>query len=115
MGAIKAVLFDKDGTLFDFQATWADWSRRLLDELAGGDAARAEVLGRTIGFDYSRAAFAPDSPVIAATPDEIADALLPGLIPGAFDHAGAGGADERAGGEARCRRPPFPLCRCSRR
>ena len=88
MGAIKAVLFDKDGTLFDFQATWADWSRRLLDELAGGDAARAEGLGRSIGFDYTRAEFAPDSPVIAATPDEIADALLPGLTPGAYDHAG---------------------------
>ncbi len=82
MPAIRGLLFDKDGTLFDFTATWGAWAREFLDDLAGGDAARAEVLGQAIGFDLRRGTFMPDSPVIADTPQEIAEALLP-LLPGA--------------------------------
>ncbi|HBM62186.1 MAG TPA: phosphatase, partial [Citreicella sp.] len=36
--AIAAVLFDKDGTLFDFGRTWNAWSLRALRELSQGDA-----------------------------------------------------------------------------
>lgn len=82
MAAIRGLLFDKDGTLFDFSASWGAWARTLLSDLAGGDPVRAESLGRAIGFDIATARFAPDSPVIAGTPAEIAEALLPGL-PGA--------------------------------
>ena len=35
---IKAVIFDKDGTLFDFRQSWGAWTRALLAEL-GGDSA----------------------------------------------------------------------------
>ena len=79
---IRGIVFDKDGTLFDFTATWSAWALSLLGELAGGDAGRAADLGRAIGFDTQHAHFAPDSPVIAGTPGEIAELLLPHL-PGA--------------------------------
>ncbi|WP_208351513.1 HAD family hydrolase [Pseudaestuariivita rosea] len=75
----SGVLFDKDGTLFDFHATWGDWTRGLLFNLAGGDLRRAELLGRAVGYCYDTAEFKPDSPVIAGTPGEIAERLLPHL------------------------------------
>ena len=79
---IGGIIFDKDGTLFDFRRTWAGWSVRVLDDLAQGDAAQADRLGRIVGFDRASGAFAADSLIIGHTPPEIAEALLPHL-PGA--------------------------------
>jgi len=81
MGGIRGVLFDKDGTLFDFRATWAAWSRRLLEDLAQGADADPAVLGQAVGFDVATDTFASDSPVIAHTVPEIAALLLP-YLPG---------------------------------
>lgn len=82
MADIRAIIFDKDGTLFDFEATWGAWARSLLLDLAAGDASRAAALGEAIGYDFAHGRFDPASPVIAGTPGEIADALLP-HVPGA--------------------------------
>lgn len=73
---IKAVIFDKDGTLFDFKMSWGGWTRTLLAELrpvTEGDLAGA------LGFDPDTLSFAPDSPVIASTSAEIAVVMLPYL------------------------------------
>jgi len=79
---VTGLLFDKDGTLFDFMATWGAWTRRLVEDLAGGAGpAGPEELGRAIGYDVASGRFSPDSPVIAHTPPEIAGRLLP-LLPG---------------------------------
>ena len=75
---IDALLFDKDGTLFDFRISWGGWAGGFLADLAR-DAAHAETLGRSIGFDAASRSFSPDSPVIAATVTDIAAALLPHL------------------------------------
>jgi phosphoglycolate phosphatase len=75
---IDALLFDKDGTLFDFRVSWGRWATGFLAGLAT-DAAHAERLGRAIGFDAASQGFAPDSPVIAATAADIAAALAPHL------------------------------------
>lgn len=77
MSKIEAVLFDKDGTLFDFYATWGVWAKTLLLEESGGDAALAARMGATIGYDYETQKFAKDSMVIFDTPSDIAAALLP--------------------------------------
>lgn len=77
MPAIRGLLFDKDGTLFDFRATWGGWTRRVIEMVADGDAARAAVLADLLGFDPARGDFAPDSLVIASTVSEIRDALAP--------------------------------------
>jgi len=74
---IDAIVFDKDGTLFDFAATWGGFGRSVLMLLAKGDATRAAELGQIIGFDFERESYAPDSVVITHTVEEIAEVLLP--------------------------------------
>ncbi len=76
MGMIDAVIFDKDGTLFDFRASWGGWTERLIGRLAGLGAA-PEVVAAVLGYDRARREFAPDSPVIAQTTPEIAALLHP--------------------------------------
>jgi phosphoglycolate phosphatase len=73
---IDGLLFDKDGTLFDFRISWGRWAAGFLAGLAR-DAEEADALGRAIGFDRHSLAFQPDSPVIAATAADIAAALAP--------------------------------------
>ncbi|HBH00044.1 MAG TPA: phosphatase [Rhodobacteraceae bacterium] len=79
---IRGIIFDKDGTLFDFQASWADWTARLLDRYARGDAEGLQALAARIGFDPVSRRFQPGSVVIAGTPQDMAAALLP-AVPGA--------------------------------
>ena len=78
--AISALLFDKDGTLFDFTASWADWTDRVIEDLAGGAADRADALARALGFDRSTGRFSPGSVSIAGTVAE-QSALLAPLLP----------------------------------
>lgn len=61
--AIAGVLFDKDGTLLDFQRTWAPLGRRLIDQLSAGDAALAARLAAGAGFDIDRDQYLPHSPL----------------------------------------------------
>lgn len=72
---ISGVIFDKDGTLFDFRKSWGGWAAALLSRVGQGEA-HARKLGHAIGFDLDRMSFAPDSPVIAGTPEDIAVPLL---------------------------------------
>lgn len=74
---VKGLCFDKDGTLFDFAATWEAWAKALLLRLTEGDAVRAHMLGALIGFDLAACKFAQDSLVIAGTAGEVADVLAP--------------------------------------
>jgi phosphoglycolate phosphatase len=67
MGRIKAVLFDKDGTLLDFERTWGPACRALFLELCAGDMSRAETLASATGFRLHDLAFAVDSPLIAGS------------------------------------------------
>ncbi|MEH6834366.1 MULTISPECIES: HAD family hydrolase [Falsihalocynthiibacter] len=82
MADIKGILFDKDGTLFDFHTSWGRWTLRFLEELAAGNAAKQRVLADALGFDIDKCRFKADSRVIAGTPDDIISDLLPHL-PGA--------------------------------
>lgn len=77
-GMIAGIIFDKDGTLFDFRRSWGEWTARLVRDLAAEDM-QAHSLARVIGYDLATGAFAADSPVIAATTGEIAEILLPHL------------------------------------
>lgn len=78
---IKGIIFDKDGTLFDFNATWGVWTKGLLLEEAGGDPETVIRLAKALGYDLANEEFHPDSIVIAHTADEVADVILPILPP----------------------------------
>lgn len=75
--AVKGIIFDKDGTLFDFATTWEAWAVSFLLRVAGNDRNRASVLGQAIGFDFNARAFERDSLVIAGTAGDVAAALAP--------------------------------------
>lgn len=79
MAGIGAILFDKDGTLFDFEATWGAWARGLITDLSGGESGRMARLAEAIGYELAAGRFARHSPVIAGTVDEAAALLLPHL------------------------------------
>lgn len=76
-----AVLFDKDGTLFNFGATWDAWGARALRGLADGDTAALRALADVTRFDLTRETFLPESPVIAGTNREVAECLA-SVLPG---------------------------------
>lgn len=97
MGArFRAVLFDKDGTLFDFAASWSSFCASFLYRLADGDAGLAARAGTAIGFDLPARRFQPESVVVSGTPDEIAGCLLP-HVPGRSAAAIVAMMNEEAG------------------
>jgi phosphoglycolate phosphatase len=73
---IKGIVFDKDGTLFDFNATWGTWTRGMIATEAGDDPEKIETLANALGYDFEGGVFWPESIVIAETVDFIADALI---------------------------------------
>ncbi|MDP5084336.1 MAG: HAD family hydrolase [Yoonia sp.] len=78
---IKGIIFDKDGTLFDFNATWGTWARGMLEAETGGDAALFADLAAALGYDPQGNRFEPGSIVIASTVGEVADVILQ-VLPG---------------------------------
>lgn len=74
---IDAIIFDKDGTLFDFRATWSVWAERMLDEISAGDAGRRLAAAEAMGF-VEGAGFLASSVVIAGTSREVGAALSAG-------------------------------------
>lgn len=76
---IKGLLFDKDGTLFDFQQSWGGWAHDLITTLAEGDGASFDRLTDALGYDAQNRVFFPHSLVIAGTARDQAEALAPHL------------------------------------
>lgn len=75
---MKGLVFDKDGTLFDFNATWGPYAKRLLIELARDDdhlAALATLMG--VKIDEER--FTAESVFIAETAKVWTALLVPHL------------------------------------
>lgn len=67
----KALLFDKDGTLLDFQRTWAPWSLHVVDLLSDGDHELAARMDAAWGLDRGSQRILADSIVIAGTVAEV--------------------------------------------
>jgi phosphoglycolate phosphatase len=70
---IRGLVFDKDGTLFDFKTTWNAWSAGLIRRFANGDPEREAALADATHFDMARQSFLPSSPIIAGTNREAAE------------------------------------------
>lgn len=74
---IKAILFDKDGTLLDFDATFAPATVKVLATLAGKDDSRIHQMADAVEFDLANGTILPGSVLIAGSLENIAECLLP--------------------------------------
>jgi phosphoglycolate phosphatase len=77
--AIKGILFDKDGTLVDFHATWFAIGDMLALKAADGNRERANALLDAAGFDFSTHRFRADSIFAAGTNADIVELWYPDL------------------------------------
>ena len=96
---IKGALFDKDGTLIDFTASWRGMIEAMIAGYAKGDDALALALGDAIGFDGRTGAFLPGSPVVADSNDVVAG-LIAALLPGVTAEEVEDDANRRAAAAA---------------
>ena len=71
-GNITAILFDKDGTLIDFDKSWSSTNRKAALLAADGDARLADILLSECGMDPVTGKTRGDSMFAAANADEIA-------------------------------------------
>ena len=70
----KGILFDKDGTLLDFNKTWIPIYRIAAQEFADGDAVLENQLLEHHGFDATQKRFIGGSLLAAGNNHEIAHA-----------------------------------------
>ena len=69
--AIKGLVFDKDGTLFHYGATWMVWCDLVLEDLSHGNAGKKQELADAVGFDLKTQNFLPGSLIVNASAGEI--------------------------------------------
>jgi phosphoglycolate phosphatase len=79
--AIRGILFDKDGTIIDYNRTWVPMNREAAAFAAAGDAALAAELLRAHGQDPDTDAITAGSILAAGTIAEIAAAFAARLGP----------------------------------
>ena len=65
--AIAGVLFDKDGTLIDFDGTWGPTTHAVIHALANGEAAMMQAQAQVLHFKLEERRFLPTSPLIAGS------------------------------------------------
>jgi phosphoglycolate phosphatase len=82
---VRAILFDKDGTLIDFYASWSDLYRTLCLDLAGGDGDRARAMLVAGGMDPASGLCRAGSALAAGNTMDIARVWFPGLAGRDFD------------------------------
>ncbi len=71
MADIRGILFDKDGTLIDFNATWFAFADAMAMRAAGGARDHADALLDAAGFDFALRRFRPDSVLAAGTNEDV--------------------------------------------
>ncbi|MCK0166138.1 HAD family hydrolase [Jannaschia sp. S6380] len=76
---IRAILFDKDGTLTDFRATWEAWMPGMIADLARASGQDAHVIARGFGFDLAAGTIRPDGLFVTA-PGHVVAARIAELI-----------------------------------
>ncbi len=81
---MRAILFDKDGTILDFEATWGPLFRSLALDLAGGDADRAAAMLVAGGLDEETGRMRSGSVLGAGTTADIVRLWYPELAGEAF-------------------------------
>lgn len=82
--AIRAILFDKDGTLIDFDSTWFTVSWNLAQRAANGDENRARSLLDAGGYDWQTSRFRANSVIAAGTVEDIVELWHPDIDEAGF-------------------------------
>ena len=75
--SIKGVLFDKDGVLVDFDATWCPAAVKVIETLSGGDNGKVRALADAADFDMGAERFRKDAVFIAGTATDLVEAWAP--------------------------------------
>lgn len=70
---IKAILFDRDGTLLDLQATWAEATYLILHEMTDGNADLMARLSQEGGYDLKARRFLDGAMLLTTAPDDYID------------------------------------------
>lgn len=70
---IAAILFDKDGTLFDFYRTWGPVTEDAALLVAGGDFAKARHVLEKSGKDMVTGKYVPSSPIASGSNRQIVE------------------------------------------
>ncbi|PBC09961.1 HAD family hydrolase [Mesorhizobium sp. WSM3859] len=79
MADIKGILFDKDGTLVDFNATWLGIADFMAMDAAEGDRWKADRLLAAAGFDFATKRFKPDSIFASGSNMDVVELWFPRL------------------------------------
>ena len=79
MASIKGILFDKDGTLVDFNATWFGVADFLALEAAEGDRWKADRLLVASGYDFATGLFKADSIFASGSNLDVVELWFPKL------------------------------------
>lgn len=78
-GVVRGILFDKDGTLVDFNKTWFGITMELANMAAQGDETKAKALVEAGGYDWEMQKFRGGSVVAAGTIHDVVDLWHPEL------------------------------------
>ncbi|WP_431321523.1 HAD family hydrolase [Rhizobium sp. YTU87027] len=76
MKAIKGILFDKDGTLLDYDESWLPVNRELARIASAGDPELANLLLLACGMDPVTGHIVPDSLLAAGNTRQISEGLI---------------------------------------
>ena len=77
---VKAVIFDKDGTLLDF-GSWDETTGAVFEHLTNGDPDRLSAMAEAFGYDLVTRRVLAGSMLIAESTGVIADAMAPFVDP----------------------------------
>src|SRR5688500_15680485 len=78
---LRALLFDKDGTLLDYEASWGPVNRHAAHLAARGDRALADRVLALAGVDLATGRAKADSVISAGTAVDIANVWVNGGAP----------------------------------
>lgn len=93
---IAGILFDKDGTLVDFDATWGGAAHAVMHAMSAGDAGLVARLAEAMHFLPAERRFRPTSPMIAGSTADYAD-IWANILGRVSDAAFAAEIDRRFG------------------
>jgi len=72
---IKGIVFDKDGTLFEFNPVWSEWCDRVIRDLSQGNTSLAAELANKIGYNIDKRVFVSGSLIVSAAAEDTVSAL----------------------------------------